>query len=256
MSETSVLSARGLCKAFGGHLAVDNLSFSLGAGEMLALIGPNGAGKSTTFNLLNGQLRADAGEIWLGQTRLPRPTPQALWRLGVSRTFQTAQALASFAVRENVQLALLSHAGEGHWPWANGLARWRDEAQALLEQVGLGAQADRPSATLAYGDVKRLELAMALANTPRVLLMDEPTAGMAPEERQALMALVGSLVRGRGLSVLYTEHSMEVVFGHADRILVMAEGRLLAEGTPEAVRANPQVQAVYLGELPPVQESP
>ena len=131
--------------------------------------------------------------------------------------------------------------------WTPAAAGFRDEAQALLERVGMGAQADRPCGVLAYGDLKRVELAMALASAPKILLMDEPTAGMAPGERQELMALTSSLVRERGLAVLFTEHDMDVVFGHATRIIVLDRGQLIAEGPPDAVRADARVQAVYLG---------
>jgi branched-chain amino acid transport system ATP-binding protein len=167
--------------------------------------------------------------------------------MGVSRTFQMAQTFTSFTVAENVQLALLSADGKAFSPWQRAHHYRRDDALHLLSQVGLLGHADAACHALSYGDVKRLELAMALANQPRVLLMDEPTAGMAPAERQALMALTRQLVSARGMAVLFTEHSMDVVFEHADRVLVMARGALIAEGTPTQVRDNPQVQAVYFG---------
>jgi len=193
MTTPALLRVTSLGKSFGGVRAVDGVSFTLGPDELLAMIGPNGAGKSTTFNLLNGQLRADTGSALLetqaGTQELVGLSPRAIWRRGVGRTFQA----------------------------------------------------------LAYGDLKRVELAMALAHQPQLLLMDEPTAGMAPEERHALMVLVRSLVKSRGLSVLFTEHSMDVVFGYADRVMVLARGRVIATGTPEEIRENPEVQEVYLG---------
>ncbi len=242
-----VLEAVGLEKRFGGVHAVAGVSFSVTAGEMLALIGPNGAGKSTCFNLVNGQLRADGGEVRLAGRPLGGMRPREIWRLGVGRTFQITATFASMTVRENVQMALISHRGR-LWSLlsrADGL--FRGEAAALLAQVGMAEQAERPCGVLAYGDLKRLELAIALANDPRLLLMDEPTAGMAPKERTALMDLTRGIVRARGLACLFTEHDMDVVFGQADRIIVMNRGRLIAEGTAEEVRGNAAVREVYLG---------
>jgi len=242
-----LLRVESLRKAFGGVRAVDDVSFELGAGELLALIGPNGAGKSTCFNCINGQLRPDHGRVLLGGTDLVGRAPRAIWRMGVGRTFQIAATWASMTVAENVQVALLSHAGQLGRFWGRAAAMHRDEALALLDAVGLAAMADAPRGALAYGDVKRVELAIALANGPRLLLMDEPTAGMAPRERNELVGLVKRLVHERGIGVLFTEHSMDVVFEYADRIIVLARGGLIAEGTPAAIRDDPQVREVYFG---------
>ena len=242
-----LLKVAGLGKAFGGVKAVDGISFDLAAGELLALIGPNGAGKSTTFNMVNGQLKADAGSIQLGAQELVGRNPRDIWRMGVGRTFQIAETFASLAVVENVQMALLSQAGKLFYMWQRAAAYKREEALGLLAQVGMLAQADRPCNVLAYGDVKRVELAMAMANAPKLLLMDEPTAGMAPKERNELMALTKKLVVERGMSVLFTEHSMDVVFAYADRIIVLARGRLIAQGQPQEIRDHPKVQEVYFG---------
>jgi branched-chain amino acid transport system ATP-binding protein len=242
------LAVEGLCRAFGGVRAVDDVSFTLHEGELLALIGPNGAGKTTCFNLLNGQLRPDTGSIRLDGAELVGLPPRRIWRLGVARTFQITATFASMTVRENVQMVLLSRLGRLHGLLARATHACRDEAMAVLERVGIAPLAERPCGVLAYGDLKRVELAMALASEPHLLLMDEPAAGMAPSERQELMALTSSLVRERGLAVLFTEHDMDVVFGHADRILVLDRGRLIAQGPPDAVRADERVQAVYLGE--------
>jgi branched-chain amino acid transport system ATP-binding protein len=247
MSGAVLLRIESLRKAFGGVRAVDDVSFSVAAGELLALIGPNGAGKSTCFNCINGQLRADAGRVLLDGRDLVGLAPRAIWRYGVGRTFQIAATWASMTVAENVQLALLSHAGRLHQWWGRAATMKRDEALALLDAVGLAGVADEPCGALAYGDVKRVELAVALANAPRLLLMDEPTAGMAPRERNELVSLVKRLVRERGIGVLFTEHSMDVVFAHADRIIVLARGRLIAEGAPEAIRDDAQVREVYFG---------
>jgi branched-chain amino acid transport system ATP-binding protein len=243
----SLLQVQGLGKAFGGNRAVDGVDFDLKAGELLALIGPNGAGKTTTFNMVNGQLRADAGSIRLAGQELIGRRPRDIWRLGVGRTFQIAETFASLTVVENVQMALLSSDHRLFSPWRRAAAHRRGDALALLAQVGMEAQADRPCSVLAYGDVKRVELAIAMANAPKLLLMDEPTAGMAPKERNALMALTRSLVVERNIAVLFTEHSMDVVFAYADRIIVLARGRLIAQGKPAEIRGHPKVQEVYFG---------
>jgi branched-chain amino acid transport system ATP-binding protein len=243
----AVLEVEGLCKAYGGIDAVDDLGFRLDAGELLALIGPNGAGKTTCFNCLNGQVRPDAGSIRLAGRELVGLPPRRIWRLGVGRTFQITQTFGSMTVLENVQQALISHHRRlrALWPRAAGL--YRSEALALLERVGIVDQAERACAVLAYGDLKRVELAIGLAHEPRLLLMDEPTAGMAPSARIGLMALTRAIVRERDVAVLFTEHDMDVVFANADRIMVMNRGRLIAEGAPAEVRADPVVREIYLG---------
>ncbi len=243
----SLLTVNGLGKSFGGNRAVDDVSFSLAAGELLALIGPNGAGKSTTFNMVNGQLRADSGSIELGGQSLIGRRPRDIWRLGVGRTFQIAETFASLTVIENVQMALLSADHHIFSPWRRAADYRRGDALALLDQVGMATQSERPCSVLAYGDVKRVELAIALANQPKLLLMDEPTAGMAPQERHALMVLTKRLVVERHIAVLFTEHSMDVVFAVADRIIVLARGKLIAEGAPQAIRDHAKVQEVYFG---------
>ena len=243
----SLLQVQGLGKSFGGNRAVDGISFNVAAGELLALIGPNGAGKSTTFNMVNGQLRPDSGSIRLDGTELIGRKPREIWKLGVGRTFQIAETFASLTVVENVQMALLSADAKLYSLFTRAAAHKRAEAMALLDQVGMAAQADRPCSVLAYGDVKRVELAIAMANGPKLLLLDEPTAGMAPKERNELMTLTKRLVVERGLAVLFTEHSMDVVFAHADRLIVLARGRLIAEGTAAEIREHPKVQEVYFG---------
>ena len=243
----SLLKVTGLGKSFGGVKAVDGIHFELAAGELLALIGPNGAGKSTTFNMVNGQLPADVGSIQLNGQELVGRKPRDIWRMGVGRTFQIAETFASLTVVENVQMALISSDSRLFSMWRKAAGHKRDEALALLDQVGMKSQADRPCSVLAYGDVKRVELAIAMANAPKLLLMDEPTAGMAPRERNELMALTKQLVIDRGMAVLFTEHSMDVVFAYADRMIVLARGRLIAEGKPLELRDHPKVQEVYFG---------
>jgi branched-chain amino acid transport system ATP-binding protein len=243
----SILSVRNLSKAFGGVHAVDNVSFDVGEGEFLALIGPNGAGKSTCFNIINGQMLPDHGEIRFADHSIVGLPPRAIWRLGIGRTFQIAATFSSMTVAENVQLALASHHGEIFRFGAALRDRRSTRALELLDQVGMADAANRACKELAYGDVKRVELAIALANNPRLLLMDEPTAGMAPRERNDLIALVKRLVVEKNISVLFTEHSMDVVFAYADRIIVLARGVLIAEGNSAAIRDNREVQQVYLG---------
>jgi len=243
----SLLAVSRLAKSFGPVQALSGLSFALEEGQLLAMIGPNGAGKTTCFNLLNGQLAPDAGSVRIDGAEVAGRRPREIWRMGVGRTFQVAATFASMTVRENVQVALLSHRRRLAGLWRRAASMLCDEADALLERVGMIEQAARSCAVLAYGDMKRVELAMALASSPRLLLMDEPTAGMAPRERASLMALVAAIVRERKLAVLFTEHDMDVVFASADRILVLDHGCLIASGTPAEVRANAEVQRVYLG---------
>jgi len=243
----TLLLAEDLQRAFGGVQAVAGVSFAVAAAEIVALIGPNGAGKSTCFNMLNGQLAPDAGRVRLDGRDITGLPPRRAWRLGVGRTFQITATFASMTVRENVQTALFAHHRDIWRRWRRGAALHRTAAEALLDQVGLADQAGRAAGVLAYGDLKRLELAMALASAPRLLLMDEPTAGMAAAERRALMALVRRLASARGLAVLFTEHDMDIVFGTADRILVLDRGRLIAQGDAAAIRADARVRAVYLG---------
>jgi branched-chain amino acid transport system ATP-binding protein len=243
----TVLAVEHLSKSFGGVRAVSDVSFALSAGELLALIGPNGAGKSTCFNLINGQLPPDGGTVSFEGRPISGLKPRQIWRLGVGRTFQITATFASMTVRENVQMALLSHHRGLADLWRPAARLHAEKADELLDQVGMLDQADRACGVLAYGDIKRVELAVALANAPRLLLMDEPTAGMAPKERIGLMELTHEIARRRNIGVLFTEHDMDVVFAHADRILVLNRGRLIAEGPPAAVRADKAVQEVYLG---------
>ena len=243
-----ILAVSGLSKAYGGVRALHEVSFSVAAGELVAMIGPNGAGKTTCFNIINGQVEPDSGDVRFEGRSLAGEPPRRIWRLGVGRTFQIAATFGSMTARENVQTALLSHRGLTRSFSGSASEILLEETDALLGRVGLADQKDRPSAELAYGDVKRLELAMAIANRPRLLLMDEPTAGMAPEEREALMALAADLARREKLAVLFTEHDVEVVFGYADRVVVLHQGELIASGAPEEVRADPRVREVYLGD--------
>lgn len=243
----SILAVERIGKSYRGFEAVKDVSFAMEAGEMLALIGPNGAGKSTCFNMIDGQLAPTRGAIHIFGRSTLGLTPGEIGRLGVGRTFQVAATFASMTVAENVQMALLARRRE-FWTIVRWAARAHaGEARRLLALVGMDDQAERSCGELAYGDLKRLELAIALANDPKLLLMDEPAAGMAPRERHALMNLAARIAREGGIGVLFTEHDMDVVFAHADRVLVLDRGLLIADGAPAAVRADARVREVYLG---------
>lgn len=232
---STVLDVKGISRNFGGLKAVDDVAFILNNGDVAALIGPNGAGKTTCFNLLSGALSVNAGTVLFGGHDITRWQPHQRARAGIGRTFQIAATFRSMTAIENVEAALM----------AAGMST--DTAEKLLEDVGMSAMTAAPVTTLAYGDVKRVELAMALASEPALLLLDEPTAGMAAEERHRIMQRISDLVRARGITVLFTEHDMDAVFGYASRILAMDQGRLIADDTPDAVRNDARVQRVYLG---------
>ncbi len=229
------LELRDVRKRFGGIHAVDGVSLRVGAGERVAVIGPNGAGKSTLFGLISGEVKVDGGEVLLEGRSMRGMAPQGRARLGLGRTFQTARLFAGLSVRENVELAQVAGGSVGG-----------DVAGALAE-VGLSEDVERPAGVLAQGERKRLELAMVLAGEPRVLLLDEPTAGMGREERVAIMELVVGAATRRGLTVVFTEHDMDAVFAYARRVVVMDRGKPIADGTPEAVRGDERVRRVYLG---------
>jgi len=247
--EGPLLEVRDVWKAFGGVQAVAGVSLRLPRGEVRALIGPNGAGKTTLLNLLTGQLACDGGVVLFKGERISGLPPERIWRRGISRTFQITATFASLTVLENVQVAILSHQGRSRDLLSRTGRLAREAALDFLKRVGLQDQAEKVCATLSFGDLKRLELAIALANEPELLVLDEPTAGMAPQERLDLMALAVQIVRDRAVTVLFTEHDMDVVFAAAERIMVMHQGRVIAEGTPQSVREDPQVQAIYLGGL-------
>lgn len=240
--EVSILS-----RSFGGITAVDHVSFDLDAGQIIAMIGPNGAGKSTCFNLINGQLQPDHGSIKICGREVAGLHPRQVWKLGVGRTFQIASIFATMTVLENVQMALISFNKQARSFLRTFRQLCVDESMELLRLVGIEDQSHRVCGLLSYGDLKRVELAMALTNQPKLLLLDEPTAGMEPSERRRLMELTTQIVRNQNLGALFTEHDMDVVFTHADRIIVLNRGELIAQGTPEQVRHNDRVKEIYLG---------
>ncbi|MGO8920346.1 MAG: ABC transporter ATP-binding protein [Stellaceae bacterium] len=245
-----MLDVRGLRKSFAGFVAVDGVSLAVATRQIAAVIGPNGAGKSTFFNLITGHLRPNGGQVLLDGRDITGTPPHRICRLGIGRSFQRANIFPRLSVFENAQAALLAHHGRGRNFWSRSENFYRDETEALLASVGLGGQAAAVAGTLSYGNQKQLELGIALASDPAVLLLDEPTAGMSASETQETMRLLQKIAGERGLTLLFTEHDMEVVFGIAEKIAVLHQGRLLAEGTPAEMRGDAEVRRVYLGQRP------
>ncbi len=260
-----VLELREVKRHFGGIRAVDGVTFAIEQSTVTALIGPNGAGKSTLFALTMGEIPLTSGEMLLDGRDVRAQSPEQRSRLGLGRTFQTPRLFSGLSVRENVRIALLARAGSakrgaplkrvGDRKMKSSVRAGRAKRMALLDrnaaaaltEVGLSEQAKLAAASLSQGQRKRLELAMVLALQPRVLLLDEPTAGMGMGERARIMELVMAAVGRRALTMLFTEHDMETVFAHAKRVVVMDRGVLVADGLPQAVRSDPQVQQIYLG---------
>jgi len=242
-----MLEISDISKSFSGFRAVSSVSLTLNT-QITAVIGPNGAGKSTLFNLITGHLRPDGGSVRLNGDDITGAPPYRICRMGIGRSFQRANIFPQLTVFENVQAAFLVHHGHGHDFWARADALYREETAALLAGVGLAGQAQAVAGTLAYGNQKQLELGIALASDPKILLLDEPTAGMSAGETHETIALIERIARERGLTLLFTEHDMAVVFSIAQQIAVMHQGRIIADGTPAAVRADAEVRRVYLGE--------
>jgi len=243
-----VLEVRGLSKSFDGFRAVSEVSFAVAAGRIAAVIGPNGAGKSTLFNLITGHLSPTAGQVLLDGHDITGLPPHRICGMGMGRSFQHANIFPKLSVLENMRAALLVHGGRGRNFWARSEALCREESLTLLLSIGLAEQAKAIAGTLSYGNQKQLELGLALASDPKVLLLDEPTAGMSASETHEAIALLGRIAHERGLTLLFTEHDMQVVFSIAQNIAVLHQGRIIADGAPEAVRADAEVRRVYLGE--------
>ncbi|MCU0466334.1 MAG: ABC transporter ATP-binding protein [Anaerolineae bacterium] len=241
-----LLTVESLSIAFGGLDAVQNVSLSVEERERVAIIGPNGAGKSTLFNLISGALRPNSGRVLFDGQDISRLDAHQRVKRGLARSFQRSSIFPKLTAYENVLAAVMVQRGRGFDLF--GVARTDPAADDALASVGLSDQAGRVAGTLALGDQKRLELALVLAVKPRLMLLDEPTAGMSPEETAATVALVERLAAERGIALLFTEHDMGVVFGVAQRVLVLSQGALVAEGSPDSIRANPDVQRLYLGE--------
>ncbi|HEX6348179.1 MAG TPA: branched-chain amino acid ABC transporter ATP-binding protein/permease [Candidatus Dormibacteraeota bacterium] len=244
-----LLKLEGVSKRFGGLRAVEDVSLEVRQGDRHAIIGPNGAGKSTLFNLITGRLKPSSGRIWFEGREITGKPVHSIARAGIGRAFQITSIFPRLTVRENLQYAMLAHRGLTARPFGIASRIFRDEAMTLLEAVGLGAYADLPAGQLSHGDQRAIELAISLALGSKLILLDEPTAGMSPFETQKAMELVRRIATERKLTLLFSEHDMEVVFGTARTVTVMHQGRILVQGTPEQVRRNPEVQKVYLGEL-------
>jgi branched-chain amino acid transport system ATP-binding protein len=243
-----LLAVDGLVKRFGGLVATDNLSFAVEPGELHAIIGPNGAGKTTLIAEIAGELSIDAGAIRFDGCDISRLTGPARTALGLARSFQITSLFRDMSALDNVALAVQARSGHSFrfWRPARAEAVLSEPARAVLEKVGLGARADAMAGTLAHGEQRQLEIAMALATGPRLLLLDEPMAGMGVEESQRMVALLRGL-KGK-LTILLIEHDMDAVFQLADRITVLVYGRAIASGTSETIRANAEVRQAYLGE--------
>jgi branched-chain amino acid transport system ATP-binding protein len=244
----AILSTSQISRSFGGVRAVRDVTLGVPRGQLRAIIGPNGAGKTTLFNLLTGELRCDEGRIFFKGADITGRPPHYLCRNGLARTFQINSIFLSATVFENVQLAILARGGKTWNPLASARRLAVGETEAILERLGLAGEADKTGGTLSYGDRRRLEVALALACQPEVLLLDEPTSGMSLSEKPPLVELIRSVVKEKGVTTVLIEHDMDVVFSVSDWITVMHQGSVLAEGTPGEIQANPKVQQVYLGE--------
>jgi branched-chain amino acid transport system ATP-binding protein len=243
-----MLEVEALRKSFAGFVAVAGVSLSVETRQIAAVIGPNGAGKSTFFNLITGHLPADSGRVLLDGRDITGVPPHRICRMGIGRSFQRTNIFPKLSVFENIQAAFLVHRGRGRDFWSRSERFYRDDTTELLGAIGLAHEAATVAGTLSYGNQKQLELGIALASEPKVLLLDEPTAGMSATETHDTIRLLERLAGERELTLLFTEHDMDVVFGIAEKIAVLYQGRLLAEGTPAEVRSDPEVKRVYLGE--------
>ncbi len=244
-----LLKLEGLSRSFGGLRAVESVNLEIHEGDRHAIIGPNGAGKSTLFNLITGRMRPSAGHVWFDGREITGRPAHVIAKAGIGRAFQITMIFPRLTVLQNLQYAMLAHHGRTVQPWGLADRIYRDEATELLDAVGLGPYADTPAGQLSHGDQRAIELAISLALGSRMILLDEPTAGMSAFETRKAMELVRRIATERNLTLLFCEHDMSVVFGTARTVTVMHLGRVLTQGTPEQVRSDPEVQAVYLGEL-------
>jgi branched-chain amino acid transport system ATP-binding protein len=245
-----LLEVRNVVKSFGGLRALQDVSLSVAKGEIRAVIGPNGAGKSTLFNVMTGLLKPDAGDVVFEGESIVRLPPYRVIRKGIGRSFQITNIFPRMSVFENVQVALFSHHRMGANPlsMARTFTRVGEEALALLGQVGLEEKYDSSASVLSHGDQKRLEIAISLASRPKLLMLDEPTAGMSRFESRETVALLQRISREQGLTLIFTEHDMDIVFAISEKIMVLQQGAVIADGTPAEIKANPEVRKAYLGE--------
>jgi branched-chain amino acid transport system ATP-binding protein len=243
-----MLEVSGLSKSFAGFKAVSDVSLTVETRQIAAVIGPNGAGKSTLFNLITGHLQPDSGAVRLDGRDITGAAPYRICAMGIGRSFQRTNIFTKLTVFENLQAAFLVHRGRGLDFWSRADAFYRDETAALLASIGLEGQESAVAGTLSYGNQKQLELGLALASDPAMLLLDEPTAGMSATETHETIRLIERIAGERSLTLLFTEHDMDVVFSIAQKVAVLHQGRVIADGAPAEVRADPEVRRVYLGE--------
>jgi branched-chain amino acid transport system ATP-binding protein len=243
-----ILGVERVKKSFDGFVAINGVSFSIQKGEICSIIGPNGAGKTTLFNLITGHLPIDEGKLTFKDLDITNRPPHQICRLGVGRSFQRTNIFPRLTVFQNIQAAVLVHRGKSFTFFRPVDSFFHEETEEILARVGLKEYAQTVSGSLSYGFQKQLELGIALASEPELLLLDEPTAGMSAQETHQTIELIGRITREKGLTLLFTEHDMEVVFSISERIMVLYQGRLIAGGTPHEIRRNPDVQKIYLGE--------
>lgn len=243
-----ILQVDNLAKSFNGFIAVAGVSFQVEKGELCSIIGPNGAGKTTVFNIITGHLRMDKGRVVFNGMDISRLPAHKICRLGLGRSFQRINIFPRLTVFENIQAAVLTHRGKSLSFFTSVQPLFQEETEEILVGVGLQDHRDAVSGSLAYGFQKQLELGIALASDPKMLLLDEPTAGMSRQETKATIELIGKIVREKGLTLLFTEHDMSVVFSISERIMVLHQGQLIASGPPDEVRTNQDVQKIYIGE--------
>ncbi len=245
-----ILEVRDIVKSFGGLRALQNVSLSVARGEIRAVIGPNGAGKSTLFNVMTGLLAPDTGNVVFDGEPITGLPPHRIIRKGIGRSFQITNIFPRMSVFENVQVALFSHHGTSRNPLslARKFTEVGEEVLAILEQVGLAEKYDMSASVLSHGDQKRLEIAISLASRPKLLLLDEPTAGMSRFESRETVALLRKISREQGLTLVFTEHDMDIVFAISEKIMVLQQGAVIADGSPAEIKANPEVRKAYLGE--------
>lgn len=243
-----MLKATELTKSFGGYTAVNKVTFTVAQGEVRAIIGPNGAGKTTLFNLLSGHLKPSSGKVTLQGEEISGKSPHRIARHGVSRAFQTTNIFPTFTVFDNVLISVLARNHRHFNFWGRHSPAMVHRVEEILDMVHLGDSRAKLAGTLAHGDQRALEVAIALGSNPHVLLLDEPTAGMSPYETEDMIRLLGKVASESGLTVILSEHDMGVVFGLAQLITVIDAGQVIADGTPEEIRNNPEVIKAYLGE--------
>jgi branched-chain amino acid transport system ATP-binding protein len=244
-----ILSVENLTKSFDGFVAVNRVSFSVKKGELCSIIGPNGAGKTTLFNLITGHLPLDEGKVIFNGIDITHMHAHKICRLGMGRSFQRSNIFPRLTVFQNIQAAVVVHRGKSFDFLTTVDPLFREETEEILEKVGLQDHGEEMSGSLSHGFQKQLELGIVLAGEPDMLLLDEPTSGMSTKETSSTIELIGRIAREKGFTLLFTEHDMAVVFSISERILVLHQGQMIAEGSPEEVRANPDVKRVYLGEV-------